>query len=206
MHIKLNKSLTIGINDDEFLRGSVPMTKSEIRALTILKASLSINSVVWDIGAGTGSISIEAGLLVQEGKVFAIERNSEGIDLITKNAEKFGLKNIHIIEGAAPEALKHLPRPDSVIIGGSGGNLQEIIEFTWSRLSENGSIVVNAVTIETAFSAINILEKISNKKVDASLISATRLKNVGNYHMFDSQNPVFIISTVKDDICEGNFL
>ena len=111
-----------GIEDEQFIRGDVPMTKQEIRILTIAKAHIRPDSVVWDVGAGTGSISIEAALLAKEGHVYAVERNPEGIHLIGENAAKFGVKNLTAVESEAPQGLSELPlatRPSSAAAGGS---------------------------------------------------------------------------------------
>ncbi len=113
----------LGISDDEFIRGKVPMTKQEIRVLTMVKAHISESDIVWDIGAGTGSMSIEAARLAPSGTVYAIERNAEGTDLIRQNMAKFGIDNITVIDGEAPDALKDIEDCDSVIIGGSGSRL-----------------------------------------------------------------------------------
>src|SRR5690554_4992996 len=117
------------IRDDEFIRGKVPMTKSEIRTLSVIKMGITENDVVWDIGAGTGSISIEAALNYSKSKIYAIERNIEGINLIKENMKKFDVNNIIPVEGSAPEVFKDLELPNTVIIGGSGGNLTEILEY-----------------------------------------------------------------------------
>ena len=119
--------MQFGIKDEEFIRGKVPMTKAEIRAMVMVKAAIQPGDIVADIGAGTGSLSIEAALCCPKGAVYSIERNPEGIELIRKNAEKFGCRNIHTIAGTAPEAMEGLPKMDVIIIGGGA----EICMRSW---------------------------------------------------------------------------
>ena len=119
------------IDDEKFIRGSVPMTRQEIRILTLAKAQLDSSSVIVDVGAGTGSISIEAAQLAPNGKVFAIERNAEAVELIKRNVEKFSVDNVEIICAAAPDGLENLPTLDAAIIGGSGGRLEKILDILY---------------------------------------------------------------------------
>ena len=128
----------IGIADTEFIRGNIPMTKEEVRILTLAKAKIKADDIIIDIGAGTGSLSIEAALLATKGKVFALEKNLEGIDLIKKNAEKFQANNITVINAYAPEGMADLPQADVIFIGGSGKNLQAIIDA-----KESGILPIN---------------------------------------------------------------
>ncbi|SJZ37084.1 precorrin-6Y C5,15-methyltransferase (decarboxylating) subunit CbiT [Selenihalanaerobacter shriftii] len=184
---------TPGIPDDYFIRGQVPMTKEEVRALTISKLRLKKDSIVYDIGAGTGSLTIEAGLIANEGEVWSIERKIEGIDLIEKNINKFKLDNINVISGEAPQALEGLPSANRVIIGGSGGRLAEILEIVDQNLKPEGRIVVNAITLETLLDAKqNLLDL--NYELDIVTVNITRTKEVGDYYMLEGQNPVYIIA------------
>ena len=116
----------LGIADDEFIRGKVPMTKQEIRILTMAKARIGAEDIVYDIGAGTGSLSIEAALQAENGHVYAIERKAEGIALIQQNAEKFGVRNLTVVQHEAPEGMDELPACDVVLIGGSGSILRPV--------------------------------------------------------------------------------
>ncbi|SEM57252.1 cobalt-precorrin 7 C15-methyltransferase [Candidatus Frackibacter sp. WG12] len=184
---------TPGIPDEIFIRGEVPMTKEEVRAVTMAKLRLKEDSIVYDIGAGTGSLTIEAALLASKGQVWAIERESKGIELIEKNINKFGLDNVGFIAGKAPSALNNLPPVDRVIIGGSGGKLEEILEVVNQKLEPAGRIVINAITLETLSAAKDILLDL-NYSLDIVNISVTRTREVGNYHMLQGQNPVYIIT------------
>jgi len=187
---------TPGISDELFVRGNVPMTKEEVRVITIAKARLAPGQVVWDIGAGTGSLSVEAALQIPGGFVYAVERNPEGIDLLQTNKKAFGLDNLKIFQGIAPEVLNELPAPDRVFVGGSGGHLAEILENVYQRLLPGGRVIVNAVTLETAANSLKILEQLFGA-VDAVQISAARIVKAGASHLFKSMNPVTVLSAEK---------
>lgn len=189
---------TPGIPDDLFIRGSVPMTKEEVRVLTLAKARLAPGQIVWDIGAGTGSLSVEAALQVPDGAVYAIERNPEGIDLITRNCAAFQLINLHLTEGEAPEALFGLPDPDRVLIGGSGGRLADIIKDVYRRLRPGGRIVLNAVTLETAALAVQLVEQFF-MHVDVIQNSVSRAVKAGGSHLWKGLNPVTVITAEKGE-------
>lgn len=184
---------TPGIKDEEFIRGKVPMTKREIRLYLMAKANLSPTATVLDIGAGTGSISIEAALCAPRGSVYAIEKEAAGIELIRANAVKFGITNITAILGRAPEALQGLPSADVIFVGGSGGKLDEILDIAYNLLNFQGKIICTAVTVETLQHALAWAEKMP-VDVDACNLQVTRLKKVGSYHMFDALNPIYIMS------------
>ncbi|MCK8826471.1 precorrin-6Y C5,15-methyltransferase (decarboxylating) subunit CbiT [Natroniella acetigena] len=185
-----------GIPDTEFIRGELPMTKEEIRAVTISKLRLKDDTVMYDIGAGTGSISIEAALVAQKGQIYAIEREEEGMELISQNMKQFGADNIELIHGEAPEALTDLPPVDRVLIGGSGGNLDQILEVVTDRLTPKGRVVVNAVTMNTLTAAYQKLEEL-DYQLDICNLAVTRTREVGSYQMFNGLNPVYIISGEK---------
>ncbi|MZP28531.1 precorrin-6y C5,15-methyltransferase (decarboxylating) subunit CbiE [Heliobacterium undosum] len=187
----------VGLPDDAFIRGQVPMTKSDIRALTLVRAQVGPGDIVWDIGAGTGSISVEAALLSRGGRVFAVERGQAGCDLIEANARKQGVDNLVPVLGEAPEALVHLPAPDAVIIGGSGGKLPEILQNVWGCLKAGGRLVLNAVTVETVAVATQWLRE-RGISFQASQIQVNRLEPAGTVHLWKSQNPVVIIWTRKE--------
>src|SRR5699024_1178342 len=139
---------TGGIPDELFIRGSVPMTKEEVRAVSLSKLRLEDKDILVDIGAGTGSMSIEAGLQLPKGKVYAIERNPEGIELIEKNAMQFGLENIEIIYGLAPQNLSSVDKVHKVFIGGTGGNMVDIFDWMDKHLAVGGRVVMNFITLE----------------------------------------------------------
>ena len=178
-----------GIADSSFIRSDVPMTKREIRASVVSRMAVSKNSCVYDIGAGTGSVTVELALHALYGTVYAVERTEEGCNLIAKNAEKFGLNNIEIIHGNAAAVIDSLPVPD---IGGSGGELEYIFS---SILKKNPyvHIVVTAVTLETLNDTISLMEKDGMNVLDIVQIAVTEVKKRGRYHMMSANNPVFII-------------
>ncbi len=185
--------ITPGIPDKEFVRGDVPMTKEEIRALSVAKLRLKEDSVVYDIGAGTGSVSIECTLLCTAGQVYAIERNPNGTDLIQRNSYEFGIANLSIIEGTAPEALLDLPVPTHAFIGGSSGNMREIIDVL---LKKNPSvrIVINTVTLESIAEVMDLIRELQLADADVVQISAAKSRTLGNYHLMTAHNPVYIVS------------
>lgn len=187
-----------GIEDSEFIRGKVPMTKQEVRILTLIKARISPADVIYDIGAGTGSISIEAARIANEGKVFAIERNPEGISLIRENLKKFQVDNVEVVSGEAPGALAGLPDCDAVIIGGSGRSLDGILDVVHERLKVGGRAVLNCITIQTIASCLEYLRSHSTDfDYEAIQVQVNRLKAVGPYDMADAINPIYIVTAIK---------
>lgn len=186
---------TPGIPDDLFVRNEVPMTKEEIRALTLAKARLAPRQIVWDIGSGTGSIAVEAALLVPGGTVYAIERNSRGIDLIKQNAQKFAISNLVPIHGEAPAVLHNLPDPHRIIIGGSGGQLSEIFQLAKQRLKPGGRIVVNAVTLETFALCTKLIAQWHYNIIQVNI---SRTVKTGRMNMWRALNPIYIVTAVKD--------
>lgn len=186
--------ITPGIPDDLFIRENVPITKEEIRILTLAKARPAPGQIIWDIGSGTGSISVEAALLVPEGKVYAVERNARAVQLISRNAQKFGVNNLIVISGEAPDALHHLPDPHRVIIGGSGGNLHQIIQLTLNRLKPGGRMVVNAVTVETFNQCAQFFNGLN---WEVTQVNISRTVSTGKVRMWRALNPVYIFCIEK---------
>lgn len=197
LSLKQGTRCRIGIPDEEFLRGKVPMTKAEIRVQVLAKAQISNDDCVVDIGAGTGSISIEAAGLAFEGMVYAIEHNPEAQELILANQHKFGVSNLRLIPGAAPDVFGELPPVDVCIIGGSNGRLSEILDAV--PLVEGGRIVITAVTIETVAQALKLLKDLNYQEVDTVSIQAVRWKAVQTLHMAQALNPIFILSARKGE-------
>ncbi len=181
------------IDDAEFIRGNVPMTKREIRTLTLSAARLEVDSVVVDVGAGTGSITIEAARLASKGKVFAIERKAEAVELIRRNVEKFSVGNVEIICAEAPEGLAALPNLDAAIIGGSGGRLEEILNIICPKIKSGGRVVLNAITIQTTATALEYFRR-GGWSCEACQVQITRLERIGRYDMAKALNPVWIIT------------
>lgn len=184
------------IDDENFIRGEVPMTKQETRILTLAKARIKSDSVVVDVGAGTGSISIEAALLAPNGKIFAVERKAEAVELIKRNVEKFSVRNVEIICAEAPDGLKNLPELDAAIIGGSGGKLEKILDILCEKLKIGGRIVLNAITIQTAAAGLAYF-RAHDIKYDAFQVQITRLKKIRAHDMNQVLNPVWIITGEK---------
>lgn len=187
-----------GISDSEFVRGSLPMTKAEVRALTIAKLRPKKESIIYDIGAGTGSLTIEAALLADQGHVYAIERKLEGIDLIRLNLERFGVHNVKLIHGEAPEAIRNLPPADRVIIGGSGKRFKEIFMLLDKTLLLPGArVVINLVTFNTLSEVYQLLNEM-NYKYEICQLSVAKGSKLGDYELFKAMNPVFVITAVKE--------
>lgn len=184
------------IDDEEFIRGNVPMTKQEIRILTLAKAQIKFDSIVADIGAGTGSITIEAARLARNGKIFAIERKAEAVELIKRNVEKFSVDNVEIIQAEAPDGLEKLPALDAAIIGGSGGKIEQILNTINPKLKIGGRVVVNAITIQTSAGSLEYF-RTHDWNYDAFQVQITRLKKIRAYDMTQALNPVWIITAEK---------
>ena len=182
-----------GRADESFVRTEVPMTKSEVRAVTLSKLRLSREAVCWDVGAGTGSVSIEMAEQADRGTVYAIERKPDACALIEQNKRHFGVSNVTVVEGTAPDALSELPAPTHVFIGGSGGNLAEIIEAARSK-NARVRIVLNTVTAETFAEAIRAIETLRLPNEEIVELNVSRARKVGAYHLMNAQNPVYIIS------------
>ena len=184
------------LSDDEIIRGKTPMTKEEIRALSMRKLRLCPDCVFYDIGAGTGSISLEAALCAPDIKVFSIEKNDEACDLLRRNKEKLNAGNIEIIHGTAPDVLADLPAPSHVFIGGSSGNIREILRTVFNK-NEKASVVINTVTAETFAKVMESVKDYPEIEPDIIQVSVTRFKKAGRYHLADALNPVYIITIRK---------
>ncbi|MGN0696332.1 MAG: precorrin-6A reductase [Oscillospiraceae bacterium] len=181
------------IPDSEFIRGSVPMTKAEVRSIIVNKLCVPKDGIVWDIGCGTGSVSVEAALRCEGGTVYAVDRSEEASQLTDKNRKKFGCDNIEIITSDGAEAVKALPKPDCVFIGGSGGELGDIISAAIEK-DPAVRIVITAVTLETLNESIRLLEA-AGRECEISQISVTRVKKVGAHSMLSAENPVYIVNS-----------
>lgn len=187
------RKINAGIRDSDLTRGKVPMTKEDIRALSIRRLGLKKGAVLWDVGAGTGSISMEAALLDPTIDVYAVERKDEAVELLFENKKKFGLGNVTVVKGLAPDVLRDLPKPDSVFVGGSGGNLEDILAAARSANPE-ASVVINCVTLETMAETVGVLDKMGIADADIIQVNVSRYEKKGSYHLADAQNPVYIIS------------
>ena len=182
-----------GISDGEFLRGKAPMTKEEVRTVSLSKLRLSEDSVCYDVGAGTGSVSVEMALRAWMGQVYAIEKKEDALALLKENKKKFAVDNLVIIPGVAPEAMTELPAPTHAFIGGSSGNMQDIINLLLEK-NPKVRIVINCITLETVTEAMNAIRDFGLDDVDIVQLAAARYKSIGRYHMMMGENPIYIIS------------
>lgn len=187
------KFLTHGLPDDAFCRDKVPMTKEEVRETAICKMRLKENSVVYDIGSGTGSIAVEMARLSKNLTVYAIERKPEAASLIEKNCEKFELSNVKVIQGEAPLVLADLPVPTHAFIGGSNGSLMAILTDLYQK-NPRMRVVVTAITLETVGAVSSILNEFPVEQEEIIQMSVGRAKKAGRYHLMQAENPVFILS------------
>lgn len=185
----------LGIPDEEFIRGSVPMTKSEIRVQVLSKAKITVRDRVLDVGAGTGSLSIEAARVAHEGCLYAVEEDPEAQELILKNLEKFRVSNVRLVRGTAPGALADIPPVDVCLIGGSHGQLTEILEQ--APLLPGGRVVITAVTLETVNKGIEALKILDFQEIDVVSLQVVRWKGIKDLHLAQALNPVFILSARK---------
>ena len=189
----------IGLDDDVFSCRQPDkglLTKQEIRAISLSKLALKASSVVWDIGAGSGSVAIEAARLVRRGKVFAVERSEASLDGLRTNVSRLSEGNITVIDGQAPDALAELPAPDAVFIGGSGGNLAEIIAETVKRLTPGGRIVINLATLENLAVAGYRLRE-AGMETETLSVNIARSRKIGSMTRLEPLNPVFIVTAQK---------
>lgn len=185
----------LGIPDEEFIRGQVPMTKCEVRVQILAKAQIRPHHRILDVGAGTGSLSIEAALLAERGCVFAIEEDPEAQELILKNQEKFQAANLRLIRGTAPDALDGLPEFDVCLIGGSHGQMEEILRR--APLVPGGRAVIPAVTLETVSKGMEALKNLAFQEIEIISIQAVRWRGIKDFHLAQALNPVFILSGRK---------
>ncbi len=190
---------TPGIPDDFFERAEkVPITKEEVRTIQLSKARLRNGQTVFDIGCGSGSISIEAAFQIENsGKVIAIDYDSKAIDLTKKNIEKFGISNVSVILGNAKEKLPELEKADVIFIGGTGGDTRDIVELCQDKLKSGGRIVIGIILIETLYSVLEILEKLQFDSVDITQVTISKSKKTTKGTMMLARNPVTIISATK---------
>ena len=174
------------------------ITKREIRVLSLARLGLRPDSVVWDIGAGSGSVSIEAARLAPLGRIFAIERNAEDIDIVRANVAKFAVPHVTVMHARAPERLDELPDPDAVFVGGSGGGLREILAIAAARLRPAGRIVVNAITVDTLHETVTVYRELALAH-EAILVSIARSKLLLDMMSFEALNPVYIVTAWRDE-------
>ena len=191
----------LGLPDTAFeqrrpLRGQI--TKREVRALSLYSLGLRPNSVVWDIGAGTGSVAVEAALIAHQGAVYAIERDEHSLSLLRHNVARWGSANVHIVPGEAPGALESLIDPDSVFVGGSGGRLADILSAVGCRLQPQGRIVVNLAALERTQEACRLFKGLGFA-TELAMVSAARGKEMADgTTRLESLNPVFVVTAWRE--------
>ena len=181
-----------GLPDEAFERGDVPMTKQEVRAAVLAKLAVRPGDILWDVGAGTGSVSVELALAAPRGRVYAVECRPEGCALFKANREKFRTRNLVLVEGLAPDALSDLPAPDAVFIGGSKGSLAAIVDAALDK-NPDARICVSAIALETLSAAVAALTA-KGRTVQVSQIAVSRAKAVGGLHLMMAQNPIYLIT------------
>ena len=183
--------------DSAFIRGKVPMTKEEIRELAVCKLGLTEGAVVYDVGSGTGSVAVEIAARSGSIRVYAVEQKEEGVELIRRNRNQFGLSNITVIHGTAPDCFQDLPAPTHAFIGGSGGNLKDIL----TALREKNPavcVVITAISVETVGELAEILREIQRENqspaadLDLIQVQVSRAKQAGSYHLMQAENPVYL--------------
>jgi cobalt-precorrin-6B (C15)-methyltransferase len=190
---------TPGIPDDFFERTEkVPITKEEIRTIQLSKARLKPGQTVYDIGCGSGSISIEAAIQVEDsGKIIAIDYDSNAIELTKRNIKKFSLSNVSVVYGNAKEKIQELEKADAIFVGGTGGDTKEIVQQCQQKLKTGGRIVIGIILIETLFSVLEILDNLSFKSVDITQVTISKSRKTSKGTMMLARNPVTIISATK---------
>lgn len=193
------KHRTPGIPDELFDRvDDVPITKEEVRVIQISKARLSSGQTVYDVGCGSGSISIEAAHQVcTSGQVFSIDIDPNAVELTKKNLDKFQISNVSVILGNAMQKIDELPMADAIFIGGTGGETADIIKLCESKLKQGGRIVIGTILVETLYSVLNIIEKLKFSSIDIIQVTISKSKKTSTGTMFLARNPVTIISATK---------
>lgn len=196
---------SFGIADDHFARtDGIPITKRDVRALSLCRLAIHADSIIYDIGAGSGSIAIEAALACPEGRVYAVECNEDAVNTIERNRYAFQVDNIRILQGMAPACLNprenpdaaRLPKPDCVFIGGSKGRLFEIVDWALGR-NPDAIIVINTVTLETLAEVLEIEKRLTEYKFEMVEVQATGMERRGSYHMYRAENPITITRISK---------
>ena len=193
------KFKTPGIPDEYFERTEdVPITKEEVRTIQISKARLCPGNIVYDIGCGSGSITVEAALQIESnGKIYAVDIDPNAVDLTRKNLDKFGVSNVEIILGDAKQKIPVLPLADAIFIGGTGGDTKDIVNLCYDKLKQGARIVVGVILIETLYSVMEAMNKLNFDSVDMTQITISKSKKTSTGTMMLARNPVTIISATK---------
>jgi len=192
----------LGIPDEEFYQRRPKeglITKQEVRAVSLARMRLTDESILWDIGAGSGAVSIEASFLTRKGRIYAIEKNDTDVAIIKKNLRKFHAPNVEVVQTFAPDGLGNLPDPTAVFIGGSGGRMEEILDFVSHRLKPGGRIVINVVALENLSAAVNAL-KVRGFAPSVTLVNVARSREISNLTRLEALNPVFVVTASKKEV------
>jgi cobalt-precorrin-6B (C15)-methyltransferase len=192
------KYVTPGIPDHLFERlAGIPLTKKEVRLLLISALRMENNSILWDIGAGTGTIPIEIGLLCPNSSIVAVERDEDVASLIRKNCENFGVKNVTIVEGNAPECLEEInPKPDRICLEG-GKSIKGMLEAIWQYLPSSGRVVVTATNLESLYKISESFAQLQARNIEVVQSGVNRLETIGVQQTFVAMDPIFILSGEK---------
>jgi cobalt-precorrin-6B (C15)-methyltransferase len=190
---------TPGIPDELFERvEDVPITKEEVRIIQLSKARLSSGQIVYDVGCGSGSISVEAAHQIgSSGKVFSIDIDPNAVDLTRKNLSKFQISNVSVILGDALQKINELPIADVIFIGGTGGDTSEIVKLCESKLKQGGRMVIGTILVETLYSVLKTIEKLKFSSIDIIQVTISKSKKTSTGTMFLARNPVTLISATK---------
>ncbi|MBE9191912.1 precorrin-6Y C5,15-methyltransferase subunit CbiT [Gloeocapsopsis crepidinum LEGE 06123] len=200
MPSKLWPYLTPGISDELFERlPGIPLSKREIRLLLIAQLRIQPNSVLWDIGAGTGTIPVEVGLLCPHGRIIAVERDEEVANLIRRNCDRFEVKNVEVVEGSAPECLSHLPHPPHRVCIEGGRPIKTILQEVWQYLLPQGRVVATASNLETLYAVSQSFAQLQARNVEVVQSAVNRLESRGFSQSFAAVDPIFILSGEKLD-------
>ena len=186
-----------GIPDDAFLRGEVPMTKQEVRAAVLAKLAVRPADTVWDVGAGTGSVSVELALAARRGRAYAVEYRDEALALIEENRRRFGAWNLRVVRGRAPEALSSLPAPDAVFVGGSEGRLREIVDAALSK-NPDARLCVSAIALETLSAALDVFKE-QGLDAEVTQLAVSRARPGARLHLLLANNPVFLVTACREE-------
>ncbi|MCD8364301.1 MAG: precorrin-6A reductase [Clostridiales bacterium] len=189
-----------GIPDAAFLRGKAPMTKEEVRSISVSKLRLTRDAIVYDVGAGTGSVAVECARMADQGRVYAIEWKEDAWKLIAENRKIFAVSNLEIVPGRAPDVFEKLPAPTHAFIGGSGGSLKAIL-MTLLKKNPEVRIVANCVTLETLTELVSASEELGMELEDIAGVTVAKAAPVGKYHMMQGQNPVYVITLGQRRVC-----
>jgi precorrin-6Y C5,15-methyltransferase (decarboxylating) len=192
-HTRPPRSWPLGLPEDAFSHRRGQITKAEVRAVSLAKLRLHERAVLWDVGAGCGSVAIEAGALLRSGQVYAVERDAGQLRYLAENRRRFGAGNVNVIDGIAPEALAELPVPDAVFVGGSGGRLGDIISAAFNRLAAHGRLVTNLVTLEHLGEALAAAEG-RGCRAEVTQVSVARSTTTADLTRLEALNPVFVVT------------